>query len=74
MIVKEIQDLKQGATPSNEVRDHLKARMGKKDPSMLTIRKYYNMDGVPEDIHARTAKHHAFDVELSPSTRRSTGP
>ncbi|MBR3315593.1 MAG: transposase, partial [Atopobiaceae bacterium] len=46
-----------------EVRDHLRARMGKKAPSMPTIRKYHDMDGVPEDPHARTAKPHAFDAE-----------
>jgi hypothetical protein len=63
MIVQEIQDLKQGGYSLNEVRDHLVGRMGKRAPSMPTIRKYYNMDGVPEDLHARTAKPHAFDVE-----------
>ncbi|MBR3318563.1 MAG: hypothetical protein IKG21_12160, partial [Atopobiaceae bacterium] len=60
MIVQEIQDLKQGGYSLNEVRDHLRARMGKKAPSMPTIRKYHDMDGVPEDPHARTAKPHAF--------------
>ena len=63
MIVQEIQDLKQGGYSLNEVRDHLRARMGKHAPSMPTIRKYYNMDGVPDDLHARTAKPHAFNVE-----------
>ena len=62
MIVQEIQDLKQGGYSLHEVRDHLRARMGKKAPSMPTIRKYHDMDGVPEDPHARTAKPHAFDA------------
>ena len=63
MIVQEIQDLKDGGYSLNEVRDRLVVRMGKKAPSMPTIRKYYEMDGVPEDMHARTAKQHVFDVE-----------
>lgn len=63
MIVQETRDLKQGDYSLNEVRDHLKARMGKKAPSPPTIRKYYNMGGVPEDMHAKCAKPHAFDAE-----------
>ena len=62
MIVQEIQDLKQGGYSLREVREFLERRPGK-TPSMPTIRKYYNMDGVPEDPHARTAKPHAFDAE-----------
>ena len=65
MIVQEIQDLKQGGYSLNEVRDHLVGKMGKRAPSMPTIRKYYNMDGVPEDLHARTAKPHAFDYVVA---------
>ena len=63
MIVQEIQDLKQGGYSLNEVMDHLVARMGRKAPSRPTVRKYYNMDGVPEDMRAKTAKPHAFDAE-----------
>ena len=63
MIVQEIQDLKQGGYSLNEVMDHLVARMGRKAPSKPTVRKYYNMDGVPEDMRAKTAKPHAFDAE-----------
>ena len=62
MIVQEIQDLKQGGYSLKEVSEFLKGRPGK-TPSMPTIRKYYNMDGVPEDMHAKTAKPHAFDAE-----------
>ena len=62
MIVQEIQDLKQAGYSLNEVIDHLAARPGK-TPCRATVRKYYDMDGVPEDLHARTAKPHAFDAE-----------
>ncbi len=62
MIVQEIQDLKQAGYSLNEVIDHLAARPGK-TPCRATVRKYYEMRGVPEDLHARTAKPHAFDVE-----------
>ena len=62
MIVQEIQDLKQAGYSLNEVIDHLAARPGK-TPCRATVRKYYDMDGVPEDLHAKTAKPHVFDVE-----------
>ena len=62
MIVQEIQDLKQAGYSLNEVIDHLAARPGK-TPCRATVRKYYDMDGVPEDLHAKTAKPHAFDAE-----------
>ena len=61
MLVQEIQDLKDGGYALGEVIQHLKKRYGQKAPSVPTVRKYYDMDGVPEDLHARTAKEKAFD-------------
>ena len=61
MLVQEIQDLKDGGYALGEVIQHLKKRYGAKAPSIPTVRKYYDMDGVPEDLHARTAKEKAFD-------------
>ena len=59
MLVQEIQDLKDGGYALSEVIQHLKKRYGQKAPSVPTVRKYYDMDGVPEDLHARTAKEKA---------------
>jgi len=61
MLVQEIQDLKDGGYALGEVIRHLKKRYGAKAPSIPTVRKYYDMDGVPEDLHAKTAKEKAFD-------------
>ena len=61
MLVQEIQDLKDGGYALGEVIQHLKKRYGAKAPSIPTVRKYYDMDGVPDDLHAKTAKERAFD-------------
>ena len=52
MIVQEIQDLKQLGYSLNEVIDHLAARPGK-TPCWATVRKYYEMRGVTENLHDR---------------------
>ncbi len=54
MIVQGIRDLKQAGYSLSEVIDHLAARPGK-TPCRATVRKYYEMGGVPEDLHTRTA-------------------
>lgn len=45
-----------------EVMGHFASRPGK-SPSLPTVRRYYNMDAVPEDIRANYRKEMAFDSE-----------
>ena len=61
-MIREVQELKlAGYTPS-EVHAELKKRHTKA-PTIKTVRKYYNMDCVPEDTHAKLRKQMAFDCE-----------
>ena len=56
MLVRETQGLKDGGYALGEVIQHLRRRYGAKAPSIPTVRRYYDVDGVPEDLHARTAR------------------
>jgi len=61
-MIQEIIDMKLKGYSINEITEHYKSKSGK-PPSPPTIRKYYNMDAVPEDIGANLAKDKVFDVE-----------
>ena len=61
-MIEEIQELKLAGYTVGEAYDTLKTRHSKV-PTLKTVRKYYNMDHVPEDNHAKVRKHAAFDVE-----------
>lgn len=61
-MIEEIQELKLAGYTVREAYDTLRARHNKV-PTLKTVRKYYNMDRVPEDSHARVRKQAAFDVE-----------
>ena len=61
MLVQEIQDLKDGGYALGEVIQRLRKRGGAKAPSTPAVRKHYDTDGVPEDLHAKTAKEKVFD-------------
>lgn len=56
MLVRETQGLKDGGHAPGEAIQHLRRRYGAKAPSIPTVRRYYDVDGVPEDPHARTAR------------------
>ena len=60
-MIQEIQDLKATGYSFSEVVDHYEQKG--KGPSRPTIRKYYNMEGVPEDQGALLKKEMAFDRE-----------
>ena len=61
-MIREVQELKlAGYTPA-EVHAELKKRHTKA-PALKTVRKYYKMDCVPEDTHAKLRKQMAFDSE-----------
>jgi len=53
-------DMKLKGYSINEIIEYYKRKPGK-PPSRPTIRKYYNMDAVPEDLGANLAKEKAFD-------------
>jgi hypothetical protein len=61
-MMQEIIDMKLKGYSINEVIAHYENKPGK-TPSRPTIRKYYNMDSVPEDIGARLSKDKVFDGE-----------
>ena len=54
-MIEEIQELKLAGYTVREAYDTLRARHNKV-PTLKTVRKYYNMDRVPEDSHARVRK------------------
>lgn len=61
-MIEEIQELKLAGYTVGEAYDTLRARHSKV-PTLKTVRKYHDMDRVPEDSHARVRKRAAFDVE-----------
>ena len=62
IMVQEIIDMKLKGYSINEIIEHFESRPGK-PPSRPTIRKYYNMDAIPEDLSANLAKDKVFEVE-----------
>lgn len=60
--MQEIQDLKLRGFSINEIVSHYEEQ-GKKAPSLPTIRKYYNMDAVPEVPNQNLIKDKVFDHE-----------
>ena len=65
--MQEIQDLKLRGYTKTEVIAYYEER-GKKPPSRPTIKKYYDMDVIPEKTGTRLEKDKAFDVEPFRST------
>ena len=61
-MIQEILDMKLKGYSVNEIIEHYEGKPGK-PPSRPTIRKYYNMDAIPEDLGAALAKDKVFDVE-----------
>jgi hypothetical protein len=61
-MIQDIQDLKANGYSLNEVVQCLAERSGKA-PSLPTVRKYYNMDGIPDDFGVALKKDRAFDTE-----------
>jgi hypothetical protein len=61
-MVQEIIDMKLKGYSINEIIEHYESRPGK-PPTRPTIRKYFNMDMVPEDHGTALAKDKVFDVE-----------
>lgn len=61
-MIEEIQEPELSGYTPRETHDELRRRH-RKVPSLKTVRKYYNMDGAPEDSHAAVRKQMAFDVE-----------
>jgi hypothetical protein len=61
-MIQEIQDMKANGYSLSEVIKHYAAEPGKR-PSEPTIRKYYNMESIPEDVKACYRKDLAFNQE-----------
>ena len=61
-MMQEIIDMKIRGYSINEIINLYESKPGKA-PSRPTIRKYYNMDAIPEDIGANLSKEKAFDSE-----------
>ena len=61
-MIEELQELKLSGYSFPEARDELRRRH-MKVPCEKTLRKYYNMEAVPDDSHAKVRKGHAFDEE-----------
>ena len=61
-VMQEIIDMKLKGYSFNEIIEHYESKSGK-PPSRPTIRKYYNMDTVPENPGFNLAKDKAFDAE-----------
>jgi hypothetical protein len=61
-MMQEIIDMKLKGYSINEIIAHYENKSGK-PPSRPTVRKYYNMDAVPEDIGANFSKEKVFDNE-----------
>jgi transposase len=60
--MQEIVDMKLKGFSINEIIEHYEKKTGKA-PSRPTIRKYFNMDVVPEDPSANLSKDKVFDAE-----------
>lgn len=61
-MINEVQELKLSGYSFGEMVKELRCRHTKV-PRKKTIREYYNMDAVPDDIHSKLRKVHAFDAE-----------
>ena len=61
-MIREVQELKLAGYTPKEVFEELRKRHTKA-PTLKTVRKYYKMDCIPEDTHAKLRKQMAFDVE-----------
>lgn len=61
-MVQEIIDMKLIGFSMNEIIDYYEQKQGK-TPSRPTIRKYYNMDVMPDDYGAALSKNKVFDAE-----------
>ena len=61
-MIQEIQDMKLRGYSINEIIKHYESRPGKA-PSRPTIKKYYDMDVVPDDLGANLAKDKVYDEE-----------
>jgi len=61
-MIQEIIDMKLKGYSINEIINHYEGKSGKA-PSRPTIRKYYNMDTVPEDLGVNLVKNKAFDID-----------
>jgi hypothetical protein len=61
-MIQEIIDMKLKGYTINEIIEHYAGKAGK-TPSKPTIRKYYKMDSVPDDLGAKLAKEKVFDDE-----------
>jgi len=61
-MIQEIIDMKMKGYSMNEIIEYYESQPGKV-PTRPTIRKYYNMDTVPEDLGANLAKDKVFDAE-----------
>lgn len=60
--IREVQELKLASYTPVEAHAEL-AKRHKKEPTIKTVRKHYNMDYIPEDTHAKLRKQMAFDRE-----------
>ena len=61
-MIQEIIDMKLKGYSVNEIIEYYEGKPGK-PPTRPTIRKYYNMDTVPDDLGANLAKDKVFDEE-----------
>jgi hypothetical protein len=61
-MIQEIQDLKASGLTLNEVIDYFANKPGK-SPVRKTIRKYYELDIIPDGLANRQAKSMVFDIE-----------
>ena len=59
-MIQEIIDMKLRGYSINEIIEHYESRPGK-PPTRPTVRKYYNMDAVPEDLGANLVKDKVFE-------------
>jgi hypothetical protein len=63
MMIQEILDLKALGLSSEEVTARLATGSSKKAPCLKTVRKYYNLDSVPQNYGCSQKKEMAFDSE-----------
>ena len=61
-MIQEIIDMKLKGYSINEIIEYYERKPGK-PPTRPTIRKYYNMDAVPDDLGAKLVKDKVFDEE-----------
>ena len=62
-MIQEIIDMKLKGYSINEIIEHYENKPGIVPPSRPTIRKYYNMDVVPDELSANLSKDKVFDEE-----------